>query len=210
MRRRAWCLSELPRVRGCGLKAFSPHSRWRRKRDEVEERRGGGTRGRAGGWCSIMGNENQGPPQGSELKWLSHAAGVVLFLRKTSARGRGGRGGEGMKGTHPLAVACHPLTTLLLLPRYFFVTLFSLSRRLACLSLFLICFCSYRALLSFIFKTTCPSFDRYRYSIARGSSYQRWIERLYPGPVSYYEIPELSRYAAKIQEEQLGDEEMIY
>lgn len=36
---------------------------------------GGGTRGRAGGWCSIMGNENQGPPRGSELKWLSHAAG---------------------------------------------------------------------------------------------------------------------------------------
>lgn len=33
-----------------------------------------------------------------------------------------------MKGTHPLAVACHPLTTLLLLSRHFFVTLFSLSR----------------------------------------------------------------------------------
>lgn len=33
-----------------------------------------------------------------------------------------------MKGTHPPAAACHPLTTLFLLLRHFFVTLFSLSR----------------------------------------------------------------------------------
>lgn len=46
-----------------------------KERWEVEEGRGGETRERAGGWCSIMGNENQGPPRGSELKWLSHAAG---------------------------------------------------------------------------------------------------------------------------------------
>jgi len=39
-----------------------------------------------------------------------------------------------MKGTHPPAAACHPLTTLFLLLRHFFVTLFSLS---CCLSVFL-------------------------------------------------------------------------
>jgi len=55
-----------------------------------------------------MGNENQGPPRGSELKWLSHAAGGCALPAENLGKRRRGRR-KRMKGTHSLLL---PLATL--------------------------------------------------------------------------------------------------
>lgn len=90
-RRRLWKLFYRPRGGGNG-KRHEDEKRERtdgdrdqdrgreRERGSIRKRgrnRGEGEKGRMeeDGWCSIMGNENQEPPGGSELKWLSHATG---------------------------------------------------------------------------------------------------------------------------------------
>lgn len=66
-----------------------------------------------------MGNENQGPPRGSELKWLSHAAGGCALPAENLGERRTRRSRRRRKRyerhPHPLVVSLstHPLTVLL-------------------------------------------------------------------------------------------------
>lgn len=129
-----------------------------------------------------MGNENQGPPRGSELKWLSHAAGGCAL----PAENLGERRRRYEKHPSPgrrLPPFNHPLPTS---PAFFCYLILSFPAAclpLPFLSLFSIRFCSYqRSCSHVVFKTTCrPPLDRHRYSIPRDRGCYRWIERLYPG-----------------------------
>jgi hypothetical protein len=75
-----------------------------------------------------MGNENQGPPRGSELKWLSHAVGGCALPAENLGKRRRRRRKRRRHERRPsLAAACHPLTTLYLLLRVFSRSFFFLS-----------------------------------------------------------------------------------